>query len=217
MPRSRSRRRRKTSSFDPTPILVLIAAPVVWAIVYYALVTLFSSPWFLPILAAGLCVVVAGWFWLRIRRKRLVEMQEYNEQQSRLMFAQSIGNLLALTPREFELTIGSLLQAHGYRQVRHTGASGDMAADLHAISPQGEYVVVQCKRYAPGQRIGSPDIQRFLGMVIVHHGAQRGIFVTTSSFTTPAQALAHQHNVELIDGQQLTAMFAQVNGASGYP
>lgn len=221
MPRSRSRNRKTQGSTNITWLLVgvLLLLLIAGLIEFVA-----AHPWviFLPFLA--LVGGVAAWFWRREQRKRLWQLQveaeqwhQREEEQRRLMFAQNLGNLLSLSPREFELTIGSLFQAYGYRQVRHTGGSGDLAADLHALSPQGEYVVIQCKRYAPGQRIGSPEIQKFLGMVKVHHGAQRGIFVTTSTFTAPAQALAQQHNLELIDGQRLTAMFAQVGGARGYP
>lgn len=147
---------------------------------------------------------------LELQRQQAEAQQRLLEQQRQLSFAQDIGNLLALTPREFELAIGDLLRKLGYQQVRHTGKAGDLAADLHAISPRGEHVIVQCKRYAPGNAVGSGDIQKFIGMR-VHHQAQRALFVTTSTFKTPATTLARQHGIELIDGQQLVAMFARVN------
>lgn len=217
MPRSRSRRCRKNQPLPFKFYAVVIGCGLLILLCAEFLGAAAHAPWLLFVPLVLVLAPLGGWWWFRVRSNQLRAMQAYTEQQNRLVFAQNIGSLLSLTPREFELTIVSLLQAYGYRQVQHTGSSGDLAADLHAISPQGEYVVVQCKRYAPGQRVGSPDIQKFLGMVTIHHRAQRGIFVTTSSFTAPAQALAQQHHVELIDGQQLTAMFAQVNGADGYP
>lgn len=146
----------------------------------------------------------------RLKQERLQEEKRLLEQQRQLGFAQDIGKLLALTPREFELAIGELLKKLGYQQVRHTGKAGDLAADLHAVSPRGERVIVQCKRYAPGNGVGSGDIQKFIGMRI-HHQAQRALFVTTSTFKDPAIKLARQHGIELIDGEQLVAMFARVN------
>jgi hypothetical protein len=82
----------------------------------------------------------------------------------------------------------SLLRAQGYRQVRVVGGPGDLQADIIARDAQGRRVVAQCKQYAPANRIGSPMIQTFIGMVHVHHKAQIGIFVTTSSYTDAALA-----------------------------
>jgi len=221
MPRRRKRQTSQGSLALPTTLLLIFFFIVV---LFLLLSFIANYPWVLlfPLAALG-----AFLFWRRRLRRRRAEyarqqlqeqaQRQQAEEEQRLLFAQNIGNLLSLTPREFELTIGSLLQAQGYQQVRHTGARGDLAADLHALSPQGEYVVVQCKRYAPGQRVGTPDIQKFIGMMAVHHRAERGIFVTTSTFTTPAQMLAQQHALELIDGQQLTAMVAQISGAGMYP
>jgi restriction system protein len=100
----------------------------------------------------------------------------------------------------------------GYRDVQHVGGSGDLAADLKCRDGVGRSVVVQCKRYAPGVSIGSPEVQKFIGMVTVHHQAERGIFVTTSVFTAPAVRLARQHDIELIDGRDLANLVARVNG-----
>ncbi len=144
------------------------------------------------------------------QRELLAAQQRLLEQRRQLSFSQDLGNLLALTPRDFELAVGGLLGKLGYQQVRHTGKAGDLAADLHAVSPQGERVIVQCKRFAPGNSVGSGDMQKFIGMR-VHHGAQRALFVTTSTFKPQAAALARQHGIELIDGQRLVALFAQVN------
>ncbi|MDQ0097820.1 restriction endonuclease Mrr [Arthrobacter bambusae] len=43
-----------------------------------------------------------------------------------------------------------------------------------------------------------------------HYGAAEGIFVTTSSFTAPARALAKQHGVTLMDGTTLTTYMQQL-------
>lgn len=93
--------------------------------------------------------------------------------------------------------------------MRRVGGSGDLNADVTARDPQGRSVVVQCKRYAVGNRIGSPAIQTFIGMAHVHHKAERGIFVTTSSYTDDARALARQHGLTLWDGSDLTRMVSR--------
>ena len=72
-------------------------------------------------------------------------------------------------------------------------------------------MVVQCKRYAPGYKISSPEIQMFIGMQRVQHRTERAIFVTTSDFTAPARKLAQRHGIMLIDGRELTAYIQHEN------
>lgn len=115
----------------------------------------------------------------------------------------SLEALLRLTPTEFEEWTGAWLRAAGYRQVRRVGGPGDLAADLICATPEGARVVVQCKRYAPSRRVGSAEIQTFLGMLTIHHHADLGIFVTTASFTAPARQLAAAHGLLLFDGAAL--------------
>ena len=127
------------------------------------------------------------------------------------MRLKSLGELMTLTPRAFEAAVADLLHDLKYRDIRHVGQSGDLAADLTCKDRKGKSVVVQCKRYAPGARIGSPDIQTFIGMITVHHGADRGIFVTTSQFSKPAIDLAEKHGIQLVDGTAITNLLAAVN------
>ena len=122
-----------------------------------------------------------------------------------------LNDMFGLTPPEFEHAIGDLLTDLGYRNVRHVGRPGDLAADLSAIDPSGRSVVVQCKRLGRGVRVGSPDMQKFIGMLAVHHRAERGIYVTTVEFTGPAIALANEHGIELMDGERLGALLAEIH------
>jgi restriction system protein len=117
-----------------------------------------------------------------------------------------------LTPPQFEMAVGQLLHNMGYQDVEHVGRAGDLGADLRCRDDFGRSVVVQCKRHAPGISVGSPDVQKFIGTLRVHH-AERGIFVTTSAFTVPASQLARQQGIELIDGQKLADLVARVNGS----
>jgi hypothetical protein len=118
-------------------------------------------------------------------------------------------DLLALTSVEFERACGRLLQDLGYTHVKRVGGPGDLALDLHARDPEGRSVAVQCKRYAPPNKVSSPDLQRFIGMARAHHGAERAIVMTTSTFTAAAASLARQHRIELWDGEQLAKLLEQ--------
>jgi restriction system protein len=74
--------------------------------------------------------------------------------------------------------------------------------DIRCEDPCGAPVIVQCKHYATGRTVTSPEIQAFYGMTAYHRGAY-GIYVTTSTFTAPARSLAHDHDMYLIDGDDL--------------
>jgi len=115
----------------------------------------------------------------------------------------------SLSPSEFEQLVAEMLRYQGYTDVQVSGGAGDLGADVTARLPQsGGLVVVQCKRYAPGRRVGSPEIQQFIGMVYTHHEAQQAIYVSSGGFTEPAIELAQQHDVELIDADRLQQLLA---------
>jgi restriction system protein len=191
----RSRRRRRV---DPR-VLVLIGV----AILYGAALIL---DWFASHPAATAVVVIvlpviAG-FAVSGRLRRWSNQRFWKE---------TIPELLTLTPSQFEVYVGSLLHDLGYRKIRQVGRAGDLAADLLCFDREGRSVVVQCKRYAPGYNISSPEIQMFIGMQRVQHRTERAMFVTTSDFTAPARKLAQRHGITLIDGFELTAYVQHEN------
>lgn len=127
----------------------------------------------------------------------------------------SLGDMLEMTPQEFEEFTGEALSAMGYSNVKRVGGSGDLAADLTATDPQGRSAIVQCKRYTPGSKVGSPAVQQFIGMKAVHHQADRGIFVTTADYSQQAIDLAKQHQIVLIDGDDLVKIASLVMARDG--
>ena len=126
-----------------------------------------------------------------------------------------LDDLLALDPYAFEFAVRDILLACGFQTLQQVGGSGDLGADLIGVDPWGARVIVQCKRFNPDHRVGSPELQRFLGAMQIHQ-AQRGAVVTTSSFSQQAIDVARKHNVDLIDGPTLAAMAAggTLTGAS---
>ena len=118
-----------------------------------------------------------------------------------LSFAATAG----MTGRQFEERIRLLLEQDGCEDVRIVGGAGDRGADLTAISPYGDRVVVQCKRYKPGNPVRDPDMQRFLGTARQVHNADIPLYVTTSRFTPAARRLAREHGLVLVDGIALSA------------
>jgi restriction system protein len=120
----------------------------------------------------------------------------------------TIGDVLTLTAAQFEDLCRDLLTACGFQGMTRCGGAGDLGADVKGRDRQGRSVIVQAKRYAPGNQVGSPVLQSFIGMMTVQHRAERGVFVTSAAFSLPAINLAKAHGVTLIDGATLLTLMA---------
>jgi restriction system protein len=119
---------------------------------------------------------------------------------------------LALQPAEFERLVLRLLEAMGYGRfggVEHSGRSGDAGIDgIISQDPLGlDRIYLQAKRYAPDQSVQRPAVQGFVGALMGAQG-DRGVFITTSSFSSGARTEAERVNarIELIDGMRLAAL-----------
>jgi restriction system protein len=189
-PKSKGRARKKQSRSDRSLIPLLLGLGLL-AVVALLLRTDTGRAVLAAIVALPLAVLISFRLWRRQRRLR----------QTR-----DLGSLLSVTPAEFERRVALILARSGYRSVRVSGGRGDLAVDITCKGPKGESVVVQCKQYALHRRVGSPEVQTFIGMAFAHHSASRGLYVTTTDYTRDAHRLAAQHRIELIDGTQLVRM-----------
>jgi restriction system protein len=89
--------------------------------------------------------------------------------------------------------------------VEVVGGACDLGADVIAVTPDGRRVVIQCKRYGDGNKVGSQDLQRFGGTCFTVHEADVAALVTTSDFTAPALEYAQQCGIVCVDGAALEA------------
>lgn len=122
----------------------------------------------------------------------------------------SVATLLEMSPEEFEGLIAKWLSALGWH-TRTTSRGADGGVDVIAYNPDpltGGLYVAQCKRYAPETIVGAPAVRDFFG-TLVHHGAVRGLFVTTSGFSKEAQEFAQGKPIALIDGPGLLELLEQ--------
>ncbi|GGS40223.1 restriction endonuclease [Streptomyces griseoviridis] len=110
-----------------------------------------------------------------------------------------------LDPDDFEHAVAGLCARDECRSVEVVGGAGDLGADVIAVTSDGRRVVVQCKRYGDGHRVGSQDLQRFGGTCFTVHEADVAVLVTTSDFTAPALEYARQCGIVCVDGEALTA------------
>ena len=102
---------------------------------------------------------------------------------------------------DFEELVAGLLERDGFH-VQRSGGAGDRGADLKAISPEHNLVIVQCKSYT-SKPVDDPMMQTFLGTARQVHNAAIPLYVTTSRFTAPARRLARDHGIVLVDGATL--------------
>lgn len=120
---------------------------------------------------------------------------------------------LTLEPRGFEFLVLRLLEAMGYGKdgglIEHAGKSGDGGIDgIISQDPLGlDRIYLQAKRYAPDSPVPRPTLQAFVGAMVGAQG-DRGVFLTTSTFTAGARQEAERVNmrIELIDGRRLAEL-----------
>ena len=131
-----------------------------------------------------------------------------------------LARILEASPASFEKLIIDLLLAMGYGGSRadageQLGRTGDGGVDgvIREDRLGLDRVYLQAKRYKPGNPVDSPTVQGFVG-ALVGRGAQKGVLITTSTFTKHALEVAKQSGalrIVLIGGDTLTKLMMQFN------
>lgn len=124
-----------------------------------------------------------------------------------------LERLLQVSPKYFETIVLDVLHKLGYgtsrSDLQQVGGSGDGGVDgVISLDRLGlEKVYVQAKRWQG--TVGRPEIQGFYG-ALAGQRANKGVFITTSSFT--AQAVLFAGSVErivLVDGARLAQLMME--------
>nr|WP_302663323.1 restriction endonuclease [uncultured Agathobaculum sp.] len=114
-------------------------------------------------------------------------------------------DLMKVSPIEFEKICKSILETMNFN-VATTKTVGDGGIDLIATREDvffsGKYII-QCKRYAGS--VGEPVLRDLYGVVTAEQ-ANKGILMTTGTFTASAKKFAARKPLELIDGEQLAKL-----------
>ncbi|MEI6537411.1 MAG: restriction endonuclease [Verrucomicrobiaceae bacterium] len=118
-----------------------------------------------------------------------------------------LSTLLSVDPIAFERHVMTFFEDDGY-PAAVTAATNDYGVDGYAWHPDG-LIIVQCKRYASNNLVGSPDMTQFWGTMEMEK-AYRGYFVTTSEFTSQARTVASENpRITLVDGLELVKWHKQ--------
>lgn len=122
---------------------------------------------------------------------------------------EALEAIKSMPAESFERLCQRLLRESGFIQVEITGRSGDGGIDGRGVVKLGQiisfHVHFQCKRYRDS--ISSPLIRDFRGAIVGR--ADKGIFITTGSFTRDARQEALRDGappLDLIDGDDLVKM-----------
>lgn len=129
-----------------------------------------------------------------------------------------LQRVLERTPAFFERMILDVLLAMGYGGSRanageRLGGTGDGGVDglIRGDHLGLDRVYLQAKRYQPGNTVGSEAVHAFMG-ALLGKGAQKGVFITTSSYSKAALQVANQPGhlrLVLIDGDELTRLMVR--------
>ncbi len=130
-----------------------------------------------------------------------------------------LNKVVELSPSFFERLVVELLVKMGYGGSmkdagRAIGKSGDEGIDgtIKEDKLGLDIIYIQAKRWKPGNVVGRPEIQKFVG-ALAGQGAKKGIFITTSNFTKEALEYTprNETKIVLIDGEQLAQLMIDYN------
>lgn len=118
---------------------------------------------------------------------------------------QLLDVLLAMSPAAFERLCQRILRESGFTRVDVTGRSGDGGIDGHGVLRMNLVsfqVLFQCKRWASS--VGASVVRDFRGAMVGR--ADKGLIITTSTFTPDARKEAARDGapaIDLVDGEML--------------
>lgn len=140
------------------------------------------------------------------------------QQQRKTLASEILSKVIEASPIFFERLVIDLLVKMGYGgsveeagkaigKTRDEGIDGTIKEDKLGL----DIIYVQAKRWQPGNVVGRPELQKFVG-ALAGQGAKKGIFITTSGFTKDAREYyPNDTKLALIDGEQLAEMMIDHN------
>lgn len=143
-----------------------------------------------------------------------IEVESLITNQNNEVAIELLDKVRQVDPSFFEKLVVDLLVKMGYSgkngDAKVTNRSNDGGIDgIINQDPLGTSTVyIQAKRYMESNTVGRPAIQSFYG-ALAGVNADRGVFITTSGFSSGAQEFAKNQGIVLIDGIKLTELMMQ--------
>lgn len=128
-----------------------------------------------------------------------------------------MSEVMKLSANDFEHLVVKLLLKMGYgsgiddagyvtQSTNDGGIDGVIKEDQLGFSS----IYIQAKQWAVDRTVDRPEIHKFIG-ALHEKNAQRGLFITTASFSSGARISAESAGVVLVDGKQLTKLMIKHN------
>lgn len=139
--------------------------------------------------------------------KDLPEEERWKDQLNAVLTQQ-------MSPEGFERLVQRMLRESGFVAVEITGRTGDGGIDGKGIARihgfMSFHVLFQCKRYKGS--VGASEIRDFRGAMVGR--ADKGLFITTGTFTTGAIKEATRDGappIDLVDGDELAEKLKELS------
>jgi restriction system protein len=144
-------------------------------------------------------------------------IEKAHRELNEVLKADLMERILDCSPEFFEKLIIDLMIGMGYggslkEAAEHVGKANDGGIDgvINEDQLGLDRIYMQAKRYAEGNTVGRQALQGFAGSLL-GRGANKGVFVTTSSFTKGAIEYVENlpQRIVLIDGDELTSLMVK--------
>lgn len=148
-----------------------------------------------------------------LTKKRGEKSKDEEEQENKKNWREQISEILHnLNPYAFEKLAQRLLRECGFSDVEVTKKSGEGGIDgTGKLRINGIFsfnVAFQCKRYK--RQVGAPQIRDFRGSLGTN--IEKGVLITTGTFTREAKEEASSEGkrlIDLMDGEELISKLAE--------
>lgn len=140
--------------------------------------------------------------------KSFIEVTSAVNQRLMESFLLHPHRLMSTTSRQFEEIVAEIFHGFGFR-VELTAATRDGGRDVIAVGNEkiaATKYLIECKRYAAQNKVGVQPVRGLLG-VVQDERATKGIIVTTSAFTTPAEELLKRQKW-VLEGRDFEGLLA---------
>ena len=123
-----------------------------------------------------------------------------------------IDKVMEQSPKFFEGLVVELLEKMGYGSGFKTQYSRDDGIDgvINEDTLGLDVIHIQAKRWNKNNKVSQKELQSFVG-AMSGNGGQKGVFITTSSYTKDALDYKPAIKLAKIDGQQLAAYMIKYN------
>lgn len=164
------------------------------------------------VIMVGVAVLILGglvWLILKFTRKQSVPFKNFASVATETAAA-PLTRWTAATIRQsleeidwfqFEKFCAALLEADGFKVTRQGGAHPDGGVDLLVEKDNGS-ALIQCKHWRTWN-IQEKVVREMLGSM-AHFRVQQGAIYTLKGWTRPAAAFAAEHEITLVNGDELS-------------